>query len=60
MEKAEERAFSVIHLEELRWDHPLHSRMPDLYVELALGDVKRTTRTVKRSTSPSWDERLVL
>ncbi|KAL5531915.1 hypothetical protein ACEPAF_5478 [Sanghuangporus sanghuang] len=53
-------SLQVIRLTELLWDHPLHSRTLDLYVEVQLGDVTRKTLTIKRNISPSWDERLIV
>ncbi|KAL5522491.1 hypothetical protein ACEPAG_8507 [Sanghuangporus baumii] len=48
----------VIRLEDLDWRHALHSRVPDLYVEATLAGVTKRTRTVKKSSSPVWDEQL--
>ncbi|KAL5521321.1 hypothetical protein ACEPAG_9245 [Sanghuangporus baumii] len=54
-----ECSLQVIRLIGLRWDHPLHSRVPDLYVEVELGNATRKTRTIKQNISPSWNEHLV-
>ncbi|KAL5521340.1 hypothetical protein ACEPAG_9264 [Sanghuangporus baumii] len=49
----------VIRLEGLRWDYHFHSKVPDLYVKVELDDVSRKTRTIRKSTSPTWNEELI-
>ncbi|KAL5521220.1 hypothetical protein ACEPAG_9143 [Sanghuangporus baumii] len=46
----------VLRLDNLQWKFCLHSRTPDLYVVIRLGDVKRKTRQVKKTKSPIWNE----
>ncbi|KAL5504574.1 hypothetical protein ACEPAH_7235 [Sanghuangporus vaninii] len=49
----------VLRLEELKWNQRLHSKTPNLYVQARHGDIVRTTRTLKKNSSPVWDEELV-
>ena len=49
----------VVHLEELKWKHPLHSKTPNLYVEAKVGDAIRKTRSVE-GRAPAWNESLTL
>ncbi|KAL5500984.1 hypothetical protein ACEPAH_9371 [Sanghuangporus vaninii] len=49
----------VIRVENIQWKHPLHSKIPDLYVDVELHGVCRKTRTIKNSRTPFWDELLV-
>ncbi|KAL5522142.1 hypothetical protein ACEPAF_1999 [Sanghuangporus sanghuang] len=49
----------VIRVEDIQWKHPLHSKIPDLYVDVELHGVCRKTRTIKNSRTPFWDELLV-
>ncbi|KAL5522012.1 hypothetical protein ACEPAF_1868 [Sanghuangporus sanghuang] len=45
----------VIRAEGLNWKHPLHSKVPNLFVEVKLGDVKKKTRTVVKNSLPTWN-----
>ncbi|KAL5480457.1 hypothetical protein ACEPAI_1727 [Sanghuangporus weigelae] len=45
----------VIRMEGLNWEHPLHSKVPNLFVEVKLGDVKKKTRTVFKNSLPTWN-----
>ncbi|KAL5480350.1 hypothetical protein ACEPAI_1620 [Sanghuangporus weigelae] len=48
----------VIRVEDIQWKHPLHSKVPDLYVDVRLHGVCRKTRTIKNTLTPFWDELL--
>ena len=50
----------MIRLEDLRWRHLLHRRIPNLYVQATLSGVTRRTATIKNNTSPIWNEPLTL
>ncbi|KAL5522077.1 hypothetical protein ACEPAF_1934 [Sanghuangporus sanghuang] len=45
----------AIRVEDLKWEHPSQSQVPNLFVKTKLGDVKKETRTVVMSSSPTWN-----
>ncbi|KAL5501079.1 hypothetical protein ACEPAH_9466 [Sanghuangporus vaninii] len=45
----------VIRVEGLNWKRSLHSKVPNLFVEVKLGDVKKKTRTVVKNSLPTWN-----
>ena len=51
---------AVKRLENLQWKRLFLTKTPNLYVEVKLGADVKTTRTVKKSSAPVWDEELTL
>ena len=51
--------FLVIRVDSLQWDRSLHSKVPNLYVEVGVGRIFRKTRTIKDKPH-IWNETLSL
>ncbi|EJC98390.1 uncharacterized protein FOMMEDRAFT_31857 [Fomitiporia mediterranea MF3/22] len=51
---------AVVRVSEIKWNPTYGSELPNLYVQLQFDNVKRRTKTVKRSLTPDYDELLSL
>ncbi|EJD05239.1 WD40 repeat-like protein [Fomitiporia mediterranea MF3/22] len=47
---------TVIRASEVKWDSTLRSKLPNLYVQIELGNESRRTKTIKKNLSPEWNE----
>ncbi|EJC98397.1 WD40 repeat-like protein [Fomitiporia mediterranea MF3/22] len=51
-------SLTILHVSEVKWSSILRSKLPNLYVQVELGNESWRTKTIKKNLSPEWNERL--